>query len=119
MRARPAAHHVAMLPDNSYTIRPATDADAETLRRLALLDARHPLGGRILVAEDDGVTVAALSLDERRSITDPFEPTATALALLRARADALLGRERAPSLRERLLDRLRGRGRYDGAAVAA
>jgi hypothetical protein len=108
-----------MLPANSYTIRPATDADAETLRRIALLDARRPLGGRILLAEDDGVTVAALSIDERRSIADPFEPTATALALLRARADALLGHERAPSLRERLLDRLGGRGRYDSAAVPA
>src|SRR5215210_5088145 len=108
-----------MLPDNAYTVRPATEADAETLRPLAVLDARLPLGGRILVAEDDGVTVAALSLDEHRSIADPFEPTATALALLDARADALLGHERTPSLRERLLDRLRGRGRHGGTAVPA
>jgi hypothetical protein len=108
-----------MLPANAYTIRPATGTDAEALRRLAVLDAQRPLGGRILVAEDDGVAVAALSLDERRAIADPFEPTATALALLGARADALLGHERKPSLRERLLDRLRGRSRYGGTAVPA
>jgi hypothetical protein len=108
-----------MLPANTYTIRPASPDDAEMLRRLAVMDAQRPLGGRILVAEDNGVAVAAMSLDERRSIADPFEPTATAFALLRARADALLGHERAPSLRERLLDRLRGRGRYGGAAVPA
>jgi len=96
-----------MLPANAFTIRPATEADAETLRRLAILDTRRPLAGRILVAEDDGRVIAALSLDERRAIADPFEPSATALALLRARAGALRASGRVPSLRERLMAPLR------------
>jgi hypothetical protein len=96
-----------MLPANAYTIRPATEADGETLRRLAILDMQPPLAGAILVAEEDGVLVAALSLDERRAIADPFEPSATALALLRARAGALRAQGFMPSLRERLLAPLR------------
>ncbi|HEY3188333.1 MAG TPA: hypothetical protein VGJ70_12720 [Solirubrobacteraceae bacterium] len=109
-----------MLPANSYTIRPAVESDAEALRGLAILDSQLPLSGRILVAQDNDVTVAALSLDENREIADPFEPTDVALLLLRARAGAVRAYERGPSLRERLLDRLRRRGRYaGGAAVTA
>jgi hypothetical protein len=96
-----------MLPANAFTIRPATEADAETLRRLAILDTRRPLAGRILIAEEDGVVVAALSLDERRAIADPFEPSGTALALLRARAGALRAHGLMPSLGERLRAPLR------------
>ena len=96
-----------MLPANAFTVRPATEADAETLRRLAILDTHRPLAGRILVAEEDGVVIAALSLDEQRSIANPFEPTATAVALLRARAGALRAHGRTPSLGERLLAPLR------------
>jgi hypothetical protein len=96
-----------MLPANAITIRTATDADDEALRRLAILDTRRPLAGRILVAEEDGAVTAALSLDERRTIADPFEPSAAAVELLRARARALRAPEFRPSLRERLLAPLR------------
>jgi hypothetical protein len=99
-----------MLPANALTVRPATEADRDTLRRLEILDTGHPLTGRVLVAEDDGTVIAALSLDERRAIADPFEPSAAALVLLRARADALLAPERTPSLRERLRKLLYGIG---------
>jgi hypothetical protein len=105
-----------MLPANAFTIRPATEADGETLRRLAILDTQRPLAGRILVAEDDGAVIAALSLDERRVIADPFEPTATARALLGARARALRAHERPASLRERVLAVLRGIGEAHSAA---
>ena len=96
-----------MLPANAITIRPATEADGEALRHLAILDTRPPLEGRILVAEEDGAVTAALSLDERRSIADPFEPSAAALELLRARARALRAEGFRPSPGERLVAPLR------------
>jgi hypothetical protein len=102
-----------MLPANAITIRTATETDDEALRQLAILDTRRPLGGHILVAEEDGAVTAALSLDERRAIADPFEPSAAALELLRARARALRAQGFRPSLRERVLAPLRAlrRGR--------
>jgi hypothetical protein len=68
----------------AYTIRPATADDQRTLALLAVLDSRRPLDGEILVAEKDGVVVAALSRTQRRAIADPFRHTAQALDLLRA-----------------------------------
>ena len=48
-------------------IRAATDADARALLRLARLDSQgRPPAGSIIVAEDDGALVAALSVDRRR-----------------------------------------------------
>jgi hypothetical protein len=68
----------------TYTIRPSTAEDQRTLALLAVLDSRRPLDGEILVAEKDGVVVAALSRTQRRAIADPFRHTAQALDLLRA-----------------------------------
>jgi hypothetical protein len=96
-----------MLPANAITIRTATEIDDEALRQLAILDTRRPLAGHILVAEEDGAVTAALSLDERRAIANPFEPSAAALELLRARARALRVQGFRPSLRERLVAPLR------------
>jgi hypothetical protein len=95
-----------MLSPSALTIRPATDADAPVVRRLALLDSKPEPAGRLLVAEENGTVVAALSLDDRVAVADPFEPTAEAVALLRARAAALLNLERRPSWRERVAARL-------------
>jgi hypothetical protein len=91
-----------MHPITTYTIRPATAADGGTLELLATLDSRRPLTGEILVAEVDGSIVAALSLVDRRAAADPFRDTADAVALLRARADALAAINGSPLLRERL-----------------
>ncbi len=96
-----------MLPANAITIRTATEADGEALRHLAILDSRRPLAGSILVAEEGGAVTAALSLDERRAVADPFEPSGAALELLRARARALRAEGFRPSLSERLLAPLR------------
>jgi hypothetical protein len=96
-----------MFPSNAYTIRLATDGDAHTLRRLAELDTRRALSGRILIAEDDGVAVAALSIDEGRTIADPFRRTDTPLAVLRMRANGLVAYDRMPSVRERISAALR------------
>jgi hypothetical protein len=91
-----------MFPANAFTIRFATDGDTDALRRLAEIDSQSELTGRVLIAIDDDVPVAALAIDEGRAVADPFRRTSPALALLRMRASALAGYERTPSLRERI-----------------
>lgn len=91
-----------MFAANTFTIRLATDEDAETLRRLAEIDSQPALRGRVLIALDGGVSVAALSIDENRAVANPFRRSTPVLALLRMRASALTGYERTPSLRERI-----------------
>jgi hypothetical protein len=88
---------------NSYVIRLATDADAAALARLADLDGTPPLEGEVLVGELHGDPVAALSLSNDRSISDPFRPTAHLLATMRVRARGLQAVAHMPSLRERLI----------------
>lgn len=65
------------------TIRQATSADAFALRRLAALDDRAALRGEVLLAEQAGEVRAALSLDNGRSIANPFAPTAELVEMLR------------------------------------
>jgi hypothetical protein len=108
-----------MYAANSYSIRLATDADAEALRRLAELDSRPPLEGAILVGELHGETVAALSLADDRTIADPFRPTAHVLATMRVRAQGLRALHRTPSLRERLLQGMPATYRPGGARGGA
>ncbi len=90
---------------SALTVRPATGADAHALGILAQLDEAADLAGRVLLAEQDGRAVAALSLDEDRAVADPFVASAGAVALLRLRAGQLArGPSRArrePGLRTR------------------
>jgi hypothetical protein len=58
---------------NPITIRQSTNSDSPELRRLAELDSARPL---------PGPAVAAVSLDGRRSIADPFLPTADVVEML-------------------------------------
>jgi hypothetical protein len=73
-------------PDDTIVIRMATEADAEALRRLAELDSKPSLTGRVLVAEADGALRAATSLDDGRVVADPFVPSAGMAALLQTRS---------------------------------
>jgi hypothetical protein len=91
-----------MLPANTYVIRPATDDDRQALRALAELDSQHPLDGRVLVGEIDGRPAAAISLQDRRVIADPFLFTVQLRQLLRMRVAAMHAHARTPSLPERL-----------------
>jgi hypothetical protein len=71
----------------TIVIRPAAGIeDAVTLRSLAELDSARMPAGPVLLAEVDGETRAALSLDDGRIVADPFHSTADLAALLRARA---------------------------------
>ena len=89
-------------------VRTATDDDAPSLLRLARLDSQgRPPSGTILVAEDGGVIVAAMAVEDGATIADPFRSTAPIVAMLRLRADQLNG-TRPRSRRTRLsLRRLR------------
>jgi len=66
------------------TIRRSNDADQRQLRELAELDSARPIAGPVLIAELDARPVAAISLDGRREIADPFVPTRKLVGLLRA-----------------------------------
>jgi len=76
---------------DTVVLRPAHQGDAAALRRLAIIDSSEPLDGDVLVAERDGVILAAHQLHGPRSIADPFRPTADLVDLLHARI-ALLRR---------------------------
>src|SRR3954452_24409735 len=65
------------------TLRAARPDDADALRRLAALDSRRLPSGRLLLAEEDGVLRAALSLQTGAVIADPFSRTEHLVALLR------------------------------------
>ena len=69
---------------NPITIRQSTDADRPVLHELAELDSAPPIDGPVLIAEQDERPVAAISLDGRREIADPFVRTREVVALLRA-----------------------------------
>jgi hypothetical protein len=74
---------------DGISIRLAGPADAEALRRLALLDSADWAGGDTLVAEVDGRIEAALPLGGGALFADPFEPTAEVARLLELRARQL------------------------------
>jgi hypothetical protein len=81
------------------TIRRSGPADAPRLAALATLDSSRPLDGDALVAETDGVPIAALELRSGRAVADPFLPTAQAVGVLRLRAEQLRAPERAAARR--------------------
>jgi hypothetical protein len=91
-----------MYPANSHVIRLAGDADEAALDRLAQVDSARPLEHPILVAEIEGRVAAAIDLDTRRTIADPFLRTALLRAQLRARAAAFDARARTPDVADRL-----------------
>jgi hypothetical protein len=91
-----------MYPANAYTIRQATEADDLALRLLAGLDSQPRLTGPALIAESDGVPIAAISMFEERVVADPFQRTAVVVQLLRIRLAALRAYSSTPSLTDRL-----------------
>jgi hypothetical protein len=85
------------------TIREARPDDHHRLADLAALDSAAPITHQALVAELDGAPVAALDLDDGRAIADPTVPSASAVDLLRVRAEQLTERSRARARRRRHL----------------
>jgi hypothetical protein len=68
-------------------IRRAGPADDPALWRLAALDSARAPSSPVLIAEDAGVLVAAVSEKDGRAIADPFRPTADVVAMLRTLAE--------------------------------
>jgi hypothetical protein len=101
----------------AYHIRPARDQDEPALRRLAFLDSATPLTGRILIGEIDHVPAAAISVDERRIVADPFQRSDSLRVHLRMRAAGVEAYERVPSLRDRIRAAVRGERITDTARV--
>jgi hypothetical protein len=91
-----------MYPANNYVIRLAGDADEPALERIAQLDSARPLQHPVLVGEIRGRVAAAIDLDERRSIADPFQRTAQLRAQLHVRAAALDAAARTPDVADRI-----------------
>jgi hypothetical protein len=75
---------IVVFMTSPITIRKSSDADGRRLRELAELDSAAPIAGPVLIAEVDERPVAAISLDGRREIADPFVPTREVVELLRA-----------------------------------
>ena len=70
----------------SLSLRHATSADAGAVAYLSELDEADRLTGSVLVAFDGDRAVAAMSLEDGRTVADPFSRTADAVDLLRVRA---------------------------------
>jgi hypothetical protein len=81
---------------SALTLRICGPRDDAALRRLAERDSARPLAGRVLVAEVAGEPRAAICLETRRVVADPFVPTAAIVDLLRARAEQIRERSHPP-----------------------
>jgi hypothetical protein len=62
----------------------------DELERLAQLSERPLHEGDWIVADVDGVAVAAVSVEDGATVYDPFEPTSQALSLLKLRRKQVL-----------------------------
>jgi hypothetical protein len=81
-------------PDSHATtvaLRLAERDEAAAVRRLAALDDQPALEGPVLLALLDGEVEAAMSLDDRRIIANPFIATRDLVQLLRLRAQHISG----------------------------
>ncbi len=93
---------------STLTLRICGPRDADALRRLAERDSARPLAGRVLLAEVCGAPRAAICLETRRVIADPFSPTTAIVDLLRARAEQIVRPSNPPlSPRSRIRRRAR------------
>src|SRR4051812_10827546 len=70
---------------SAWVSRQASAVANGRLQRLAVLEGPPRPRGPLLVAEREGVLVAALPLRGGRPIADPFEPTAGIVGLLELR----------------------------------
>ena len=94
---------VPMSSPVSLSLRHATPADSRAVAYLSELDEAERLTGSVLLAFDGDRPVAAMSLDDGRTVADPFTRTANVVDLLRVRAR----QERSGASRRLGLGRLR------------
>jgi hypothetical protein len=94
---RPTAAAASEIETAAVAIRRARDIDLPRLHELAELDSARPIVGPALVADVNGRPWAALGLEDRRVVADPFLPTAAAIELLRLRARQLVAANGGPT----------------------
>jgi hypothetical protein len=70
----------------NVTLKLATEADRDRIRRLAELDSRSEPHGDVLLAEVQGRLVAAMGMDGT-VVADPFERTAGVVKVLRGQLE--------------------------------
>jgi hypothetical protein len=87
-RAREATRRPSRAVRTAIELR--VSACREELERLAILSERPLHDGDWLVADVDGVAVAAVSVDDGATVYDPFRPTSQALSLLKLRRKQVL-----------------------------
>ena len=73
----------------SITIRPLREDDVPAVQLLAQLEDRPIPPGRLLLAEVEGTIEAAISLEARETIANPFAESGSAVSLLHVRAAQL------------------------------
>ncbi len=88
-RERASRRRIEQARTDAVVIRASSAGDHGRLRRLALLDCAPVPKGPMLVAEREGILVAAVPLRGGRPIADPFEPTSDILGLLELRRTQL------------------------------
>ena len=88
---RPVLRATRALLQSTVTLRLGFPDDVPPLARLAALDSAAIPAAPVLLAEVGGELLAALSLADGATISDPFHATAPLLELLRARARQLDG----------------------------
>src|SRR5256885_3477425 len=76
--------------NHALTTRAATPCDALALSRLAGFDSRPRSRGQAILAERDGIPIAAIALTSGTVFADPRSPTADAVRLLRFRRYRML-----------------------------
>jgi hypothetical protein len=86
----PAALAGVIAARGAIALRRATPGDEASVARLASLLGRRAPRGAALVAEVDGVVLAALPLEGGDALGDPFQPVGDLVELLRVRAGQLV-----------------------------
>ena len=84
---------ISPTPLTQIVIRFSERGDERSLARLAGRDSQPVPNGALLVAEADGELRAAVSLDGRGKVSDPFHPTAELVRLLDLRRSQLCTEE--------------------------
>jgi hypothetical protein len=80
---------ISPTPLSQIVIRFSERGDERALERLAGRDSQPVPAGALLVAQADGEIRAALPLDGRGAVADPFHPTAEIVRLLELRRSQL------------------------------
>jgi hypothetical protein len=86
---QPEEEGTATLEPESITIRPLREDDVPAVELLAELEERPVPAGPLLLAEVEGTIEAAIALDGRETVANPFSDSAGAVSLLHVRAAQL------------------------------